>query len=351
MRKVFVRARRVLLLAAALAVAAALSGGTAHAATTAASSTPCSFNPATSPCQSTDATVTLNSHYSGTSACTFTWHIDWADGSSSDVTDTNPADGYLFLAQHTYAKAGTYHITVTGQVVAGDCTATGGNYYFTLVKPTAPPVTAFSIRGNHPVQPGNDRDTHAQTPQATCSTPTYVKDEAIAKTLIESWSVLGLDASAELMQHFLSGTGTEIDFDVSSATAQETSEDGVFEQLNKNVQANVLAQLEKGVSTITVSSSLLAPPKLGDNNNDLKYAFRGTQGVTVTGRGTLQNGRYVGDLLYKITDTYGFKSPSDLTDGSQMRYLQTNCGAPYKKGGAHWFQDTITVVVPFSQPA
>lgn len=130
----------MLLPAVALAVAAALSGGTAaHAATTAqvataaASSTPCSFDPVTS-CQSTDAAVTVNSQFSGASACTFTWHVDWADGNTSDVTVTDPADGYAALARHTYAKAGAYHITATGQVTAGDCTTTTGNYYFTLVK-------------------------------------------------------------------------------------------------------------------------------------------------------------------------------------------------------------------------
>jgi hypothetical protein len=127
----------VLLLAVALAVAAAMCGGTAaHAASTAASSTPCSFNPATS-CQSTDGTVSLSTQYSGASACTFTWDVNWADGSSSDVTDTDPADGYDLLAQHTYAKAGTYHVTATGQVTAGDCSAGNASYYFTLVKPTS----------------------------------------------------------------------------------------------------------------------------------------------------------------------------------------------------------------------
>src|ERR1700756_3471586 len=106
MRRFFVRARRVPLLAVALAVAAALSGGTAaHAATAAASSTPCSFNPATS-CQSTDATVTVNTDFTGASACAFTWQVDWADGSSSDATVTDPADGYLSLGQHTYTQAG-----------------------------------------------------------------------------------------------------------------------------------------------------------------------------------------------------------------------------------------------------
>jgi hypothetical protein len=76
MGRVFARARRGLLLAVALAVAAVLSGGTAaHAATAAASSTSCTFNLVTTQCQSADATVTVNSHYSGTSTCTFTWHV------------------------------------------------------------------------------------------------------------------------------------------------------------------------------------------------------------------------------------------------------------------------------------
>jgi hypothetical protein len=150
MRRSFVRARRILLLAVALAVAAALSAGaTAHAATAqpaavAASSAPCSFNPAAT-CQSTDGAITLSSHYTGAEACTFTWQVNWADGSSSEVTDTDPVDGYLPDAHHTYTKGGTYHITVTGQVAAGDCSATAGNYYFTLVKPAAPACSTKPI--------------------------------------------------------------------------------------------------------------------------------------------------------------------------------------------------------------
>jgi Cutinase len=145
MRRFLIDAKRVPLLAAALAVAGALSGGTAAYATTTptaadASSAPCSFNPASS-CQSTDSTVALDTHYSGASACTFTWHIEWGDGSVSDVTDTDPADGYVLLAHHTYAKAAAYTISSTGQVVAGDCTTTPGTYHFSFIKPTwTPPV-------------------------------------------------------------------------------------------------------------------------------------------------------------------------------------------------------------------
>lgn len=139
MRIFFVRARRMLLLAAALAVAAALAGGTtAHAATAAGSGTPCSLNPAAS-CQSTDGTVALNIDYSDASACTFAWHVEWGDGSVSDVTVTDPADGYVLLAQHTYANANTYTISATGQVTAGDCETSPFTGHFTLLKPTPVP--------------------------------------------------------------------------------------------------------------------------------------------------------------------------------------------------------------------
>jgi hypothetical protein len=143
MRETFVKTRRVLLLVIALAVTAALSGGTAaHAATAAASSAPCTFGPATS-CQSTDATVTANIQYSDASACTFNWHVAWGDGSVSDVTVADPVNGYVPLGQHKYATTGTYDLSATGQVAAGDCTTKPFTGYFTLLKPTPAP----SVRG------------------------------------------------------------------------------------------------------------------------------------------------------------------------------------------------------------
>jgi len=75
-------------------------------------------------------------------------------------------------------------------------------------------------------------------------------------------------------------------------------------------------------------------------------------GLTVTGRGTRENGRYAGTLSYVIRDSYGFPVGDTLDGfGPPMRYLQTVCGAPRHAGGAHWFPDTITVTVPFSRPA
>jgi len=85
-------------------------------------------------------------------------------------------------------------------------------------------------------------------------------------------------------------------------------------------------------------------------SSDLYWAFRGTQGLTVTGRGSRVKGRYTGTLIYVIRDSYGFPA-SDMLDGfgPPMRYLQTVCGAPQRAGGTHWFPDTIAVTIPFSQ--
>ena len=87
-------------------------------------------------------------------------------------------------------------------------------------------------------------------------------------------------------------------------------------------------------------------------NSDLYWGFRGTQGLTVTGSGSRKNRRYAGTLSYVIRDSYGFPASDTLHGfGAPMRYLQTACGAPRHPGGAHWFPDTITVTVPFDQPA
>jgi hypothetical protein len=91
---------------------------------------------------------------------------------------------------------------------------------------------------------------------------------------------------------------------------------------------------------------------LGSQTGDLYWGFRGTQGLTVTGSGHRQNGRYVGTLTYVIRDSYGFPARDTLAGfGPPMRYLQTACGAPQHPGGARWFPDTITLTMSFSQPA
>src|SRR6202034_2725888 len=80
------------------------------------------------------------------------------------------------------------------------------------------------------------------------------------------------------------------------------------------------------------------------SSQDLYLSFRGTQGLDLTGAGTITAHRYTGTLSYVIADSYGFP-PADrlLGIGTAMRYLQVTCGRPPTSGGAHWFPDTITV--------
>jgi hypothetical protein len=76
-----------------------------------------------------------------------------------------------------------------------------------------------------------------------------------------------------------------------------------------------------------------------------------TQGIVVTGSGRLSNGYYVGTLTYKIEDSYGYSTKDHFYGfGDALRYLQTVCGNPPQKGGAHWFRDSVTVSVNFKLP-
>ena len=135
MRRVWTRAFGVLPLVIVVAVAAALSGGTqARAATAAVSSGECSFNP-TVICQSSDSSVALDVTYTGASSCSFTWHVTWGDGKATNVINNNPADGSSVLANHTYAKPGTYKIAGAGTVTAGNCTTAALTGLFSLVEP------------------------------------------------------------------------------------------------------------------------------------------------------------------------------------------------------------------------
>jgi hypothetical protein len=113
----------------------------AHAVPAAASDTPCSFVPALT-CQSTDPTVTLNIDYAGnTSGCTFVWGVEWGDGDTSpNLVVSSPPDGYVRLAQHTYATPGTYGITVLAGVTDGSCTDNDFAVQFTLLPPSPAPT-------------------------------------------------------------------------------------------------------------------------------------------------------------------------------------------------------------------
>ena len=217
------------------------------------------------------------------------------------------------------------------------------------------PVAAawtFAVRGDLPVSPNDSQATYASTPGAVCSSTAFAKDESVGQDVASGFSLAGYPVAASLLAHFLGGQGTEVDYKAGSSISKQAAASSAFRAVDKTVQAQILAQLQAGTTRVQLAAAQLTTVAFESTGSDLYWGFRGTQGLTVSGGGTRQGGRYVGALTYVIRDSYGFPAADTLDGfGPPMRYLQTVCGAPQHARGAHWFPDTITVTVPFDQPA
>ena len=213
-------------------------------------------------------------------------------------------------------------------------------------------AVAFTVAGSRPVLPSGSRDTHAQTPGTRCDGARLTADKAMGARVARGFALAGFPAAADLLTHFLTGKGTEIDYRAGSLISEKARASAAFRAVNDEVQVAVLSQLKAGRTRVRLSADQLPAVAFESRTSDLYWGFRGTQGLTVTGSGHRENGRYVGTLSYVIRDSYGFPVGDNLDGfGPPMRYLQTACGAPQHAGGARWFPDTITVTVPFSRPA
>jgi hypothetical protein len=225
------------------------------------------------------------------------------------------------------------------------------------VTPAATPAPAkttwtFAVSGDHPVVPNGSQDTYLATPGAVCDSAELTKDMSIGQQVAGGFTLAGFTASADLLEHFLQGEGTEIDYRAGSSISQQALASSAFRARDQQVQGVILGELEAGQAQVRLSAAQLPTVAFESTTSDLYWGFRGTQGLTVTGGGALEKGRYVGTLTYVIRDSYGFPADDTLAGfGPPMRYLQTVCGAPQHAGGAHWFPDTITVTVPLDQPA
>ncbi len=210
-------------------------------------------------------------------------------------------------------------------------------------------AAVFTVTGNNPVPVNGSQDTHAATPNAACDNTKFAADEALGTEVVDGFVLENFPTAANLLAHFLKGTGTEVDFGIGSAISKEAVVSSGFQTVNTDVQSEIALQLKARVTRVRLSAAQLPTVLFGSKSSDLYWGFRGTQGLTVTGNGTRKNGRYVGTLTYVIRDSYGFPVDDTLDGfGPPMRYLQTACGAPQHPGGAHWFPDTITVSVPFT---
>jgi hypothetical protein len=208
----------------------------------------------------------------------------------------------------------------------------------------------FTVRGSVPVAPSASQDTHALAPGAVCQPRTFRRDKALGRAAVASFTATGAPVSARLLTHFLAGRGTAVNFGAGSQISRQARASRAFRNLNRRVQAAMRGQLTGPASHVRLPGSAVTTVRFGlsDSSPDLYLGFRGTQGVDVRGAGTRTGRRYAGRLTYVIRDSYGF-TPQDqlLGVGSAMRYLQTTCGNPPVRGGAHWFPDSITVIVPF----
>jgi hypothetical protein len=210
---------------------------------------------------------------------------------------------------------------------------------------------AFTVTGDHPVQPNGSQDTSAATPGTQCNSGTLAADKTLGARIASGFTLAGFSVSARLLQHFLSGKGTEVSYPAGSPIAQKARASSGFTTVNSEVQDAIAARLKAGQMHVRLSAAQLPLVAFESETSDLYWGFRGTQGLTVTGAGSRSNGRFTGSLTYIIRDSYGFPADDTLGGfGPPMRYLQTVCGAPEHATGARWFPDTITVTVPFSEP-
>jgi len=201
------------------------------------------------------------------------------------------------------------------------------------------------------VPANGSQDTHAQASGAECDSTTFAADKLLGAEVVRGFAVRGFPAAADLLAHFLKGTGTEVGYRAGSPVSAEALGSSAFLSVNNTVQKAILSQLRAGRTRVRLSAAQLPTVAFESDSSELYWGFRGTQGLTVTGSGSRENGRYVGTLSYVIRDSYGFPVSDTLAGfGPPMRYLQTVCGAPEHAGGARWFPDTITVTVPFSLP-
>src|SRR6202044_2541613 len=102
-----------------------------------------------------------------------------------------------------------------------------------------------------------------------------------------------------------------------------------FRAVNDIVLREIALQLKAGHTSVRLSAAQLPTVLFASTASDLYWGFRGTQGLTVSGRGRRNTGGYRGTPPYVVRNSYGSPADDPLDGfGPPMRYLQTVCGAP-----------------------
>src|SRR5579875_2678714 len=161
---------------------------------------------------------------------------------------------------------------------------------------THPAAPAITVAGDHPVPGSGSQDTNAQTPGTRCDRTTFATDQAVGGKIAAGFAGTGLPVSAELLTHFLGGTGTAVGFRAGSVISKEARASAAFRAVDEQVQSAILRQLKAGQARVRLSAAQLPTVSFESSGGDLYWGFRGTQGLTVTGRAHRANGRYTGTL-------------------------------------------------------
>jgi hypothetical protein len=278
-------------------------------------------------------------------------HASWAESAdcpfgptgyegpgTSFVTDPSLADSAQINFTNGLAPDKSADLSLKGALTSAQFTAVKGPLDFT-------------VSGSLPVLPSSSQDTHATYPGSVCSISKLNQYETEATAVEEYFAAEDAPDAATLLAHFLGGSGTPVNFPPGSALSRQLLSNSQFQALNSSAQHALVNALDQGENTVRLAQPPLQKISL-DLPNDLKYSFGGTQGLQVSGTGHLVNGRYAGTLTYTIQDSYGFSTNDHFVGdvGDNMRYLQTDCGAPQTPDGALWFPDSVTINVPFSLP-
>ena len=108
-----------------------------------------------------------------------------------------------------------------------------------------PAVASFTVRGSHAVTNDGSQDTHASTPNATCSGVTLTKDEALGSGVAAGFGEADLPESQSLLLHFLGGNGKEVDFTTGTPISADALASTEFKNVNSGVQTQLLKLLRR----------------------------------------------------------------------------------------------------------
>ena len=92
--------------------------------------------------------------------------------------------------------------------------------------------------------PNGSQDTYASTPGATCDNAQLKADQSLGASIADGFSLEGFPAAAALLAHFLTGTGTEIDYRLGSTISNQARVSAGFQTVNDIVLREIALQLK-----------------------------------------------------------------------------------------------------------